>query len=99
MKLCGHRGFAGSSACIAEHGHTGAHRYGNFAAASFAEDVKDAERYRWLLARAKQKAAHDLRGKGCVWTISLFCDDSNRSFDTAVDVLIAGTTLAEWDKS
>lgn len=48
MDLCGHRGFAGPSACILEAGHDGRHKYGDIATAYEVEMRKDAERYRWL---------------------------------------------------
>lgn len=50
-ELCGSQGFAGSSACIAERGHDGEHRYGNFKQALEAEIRQDARRYRWLRER------------------------------------------------
>ena len=54
MDLCGHKGFAGPSACILEEGHYGNHQYGDIATAYEVELRKDAERYRFL-----REAAHD----------------------------------------
>jgi predicted metal-binding transcription factor (methanogenesis marker protein 9) len=46
---------------------------------------KDAERYRALREKACQKTAHDIYGNGCHWSIGLYCDDSRKSFDAAID--------------
>lgn len=51
MELCGHRGFAGATACVEEQGHEGPHVYGNFRQAIDDELRKDAMRYRWLRER------------------------------------------------
>ena len=55
MDLCGHRGFAGPSACILADGHAGNHKYGDLATAYEVELRKDAERYRWLREHGNER--------------------------------------------
>lgn len=49
---------------------------------------KDAERYRWLGARAKQNTAHDLYGNGGLWTISVHSDDHYKNLYEVIDAAI-----------
>ena len=80
MDLCGHRGFAGPSACILEAGHHGKHKYDDIAIAYEVELRKDAERYRFLRCAANDAAKMEALNK------------ANREpqtpaeFDAAVDV-------------
>lgn len=45
-------------------------------------------RYRWLGARAKQNTAHDLYGKGGLWTISVHSDDHYKNLYEVIDAAI-----------
>jgi len=53
---------------------------------------KDAERYRWLGARAKQNTAHDLYGKGGLWTIAVHSDDHYMNMYEVIDAAIQKET-------
>ena len=74
MDLCGHRGFAGPSACILEEGHDGKHKYGDIGLAYEVEVRKDAERYRWLRS-----------GKASVEQVRSILNDTPHGIDTAID--------------
>jgi hypothetical protein len=55
--LCGHRGFAGPSACILKRGHGGAHSYGNWNDALIREEREELESLRQQLASCQAALA------------------------------------------
>lgn len=81
MDLCGHRGFAGPSACILEAGHDGRHKYGDIATAYEVEMRKDAERYRWLrqYGNLEWERVFDEAGRNLLEGVAL-----DRSIDTTL---------------
>lgn len=81
-ELCGHRGFAGPSACILEVGHDGRHKYGDIAMAYEVEMRKDAERYRWLRQYGNQEWER-VFDEAC--RNMLEGADLDRAIDTALD--------------
>ena len=51
--LCGHRGFAGPSACVLEKGHEGDHKYGDYQQALAIAAAKELQSLRDQLAVAQ----------------------------------------------
>ena len=51
--LCGHRGFAGPSACVLEKGHEGDHKYGDYQQALAIAAAKELQSLRDQLAAAQ----------------------------------------------
>ena len=49
---------------------------------------KDAERYRWLSARAIQKTSHDVYGKGGFWSIGVHSEDHCKNLFEVIDAAI-----------
>ena len=50
-----------------------------------AELEADAERYRWLAAKASKDTAYDRYGNGAHWSIGFFAPDGRRALDAAID--------------
>ena len=53
--LCGHRGFAGPSACVLEKGHEGDHKYGDYQQALAIAAAKELQSLRDQLAEAQAR--------------------------------------------
>jgi len=53
--------------------------------ARIAELEADAERYRWLAAKAQKDTAYDRYGNGAHWSIGFFAPDGRRALDAAID--------------
>ena len=53
--------------------------------ARIAELEADAERYRWLAAKASKDTAYDRYGNGAHWSIGFFAPDGRRALDAAID--------------
>ena len=49
---------------------------------------EDAERYRWLSARAIQKTSHDVYGKGGFWSIGVHSEDHCKNLFEVIDAAI-----------
>ena len=50
-----------------------------------AELEADAERYRWLAAKASKDTAYDRYGNGARWSIGFFAPDGRHALDAAID--------------
>lgn len=50
-----------------------------------AELEADAERYRWIAAKASKDTAYDRYGNGAHWSIGFFAPDGRRALDAAID--------------
>jgi hypothetical protein len=46
---------------------------------------KGADRLKKLCALAQKKTAYDIYGNGCLWTIGIHSDNSNKAFLQAID--------------
>lgn len=58
--------------------------------ARIAELEADAERYRWLAAKAQKDTAYDRYGDGAAWSIGFFADDSRHTLGAAIDAARKG---------
>lgn len=50
-----------------------------------AEARKNEYRYKYLRSRATQNTAYDIYGDGGAWRTGFFSDDSDKTFDEAID--------------